>query len=80
MTDKQINNVLQAHRHLPFVKRIFNTSNYEPLDNGDGSHSSHSMSYSEAGGKHYVYPTVLMTSDGTLKRFSGDEAWDLAVK
>ena len=74
MDDQQIEDILKRNEKRPFVKRILNKDNYEPLYNEDGSVSTHSMAYAEADGKYYVYPTVLMTEDG-LKRFSPDEAW-----
>lgn len=78
MDDKWINDILQKNKNKSFVKRILRTDNYKPLDNGDGTTSTHSMAYGNADGKYYVYPTVMMTRDGSLKRFSDDEAWSAA--
>ena len=79
MDDKWLNDILQKNKNKSFVKRILRTDNYTPLDNGDGTTSTHSMAYGEADGKYYVYPTVMMTKEG-LKRFSDDEAWGAAHK
>jgi len=75
--DKWLKGILLGNREKSFIKRILRTDNYQPLDNGDGTTSTHSMAYGEADGKYYVYPTVLMAGDG-LKRFGDDEAWDAA--
>lgn len=79
MDDKWISSVLQKNKDISFVKRILRTNNYKPLDNGDGTTSTHSMAYGTADGKAFVYPTVLMTKTG-LKRVSDDEAWKMAHK
>ena len=77
--DKWLIDTLQKNKDVPFVKRILNT-NYEPLDmgtddEGRSMEATHLMSYSEADGKFFVYPEVVMGSDGQLKKLSPEEAW-----
>ena len=63
-----------------FVKRVVNKDAYPVLQNDDGSHSTHSMAMSEADGKYFVYPTVVQTEKGDLKRLKGKEAVRHAFK
>ena len=79
MDDQQIAKILQENNHLGFVKRVLNLDNYEPLDNGDGTISTHSMSAEVTeNGEWRVFPTVLMTSTGKLKRFHFRDAQRIA--
>jgi len=73
-----VHKILQANREKPFVKRMF-MDDYPAIQNPDGSHSTHSMAWGEADGRNFVYPTVMMGSDGKLQRFSPDEAFDNAL-
>jgi hypothetical protein len=68
-----LQDILRKNQDKKFVKRIINRSPMK-LDNKDGTHSTHSMAYSEAEGKFYVYPTVIET-EGELKRLKSEEAW-----
>lgn len=72
--------ILKKNTDKGFVKRILNKENSPVLDNGDGTVSTHSMSWGEADGRYFVYPTVLVTGDGTLKRFSNKDAWRNVMK
>ncbi len=72
----EIIKILADNADKSFVKRVMNPKNYGVLKNPDGSISTHSMSWGEDDqGKVYVYPTVLMEKDGSLRRYSDNEAW-----
>jgi hypothetical protein len=71
----KIRDILNANQKVPFVQRILKPLDYPVLKNPDGSVSTHSMSYGEADGKYYVYPTVMMNSAGSLQRYPDNEAW-----
>ena len=63
-----------------FVQRILNPENHGVLKNEDGSHSTHSMAWGQAGeGKYIVFPTVV-SKDGGLKRLSDREAFKHAAE
>jgi len=72
--------ILLMNKDKNFVKRILNFPIFPVLDNGDGSISTHSMAWGEADGKYFVYPTVVQGGDGKLRRLSGRDAWDYAIK
>ena len=74
LDDNFLKQTLAANAKKPFVQRIRRTDNYKPLDMGNGETRTHFMEYGERDGKFFVYPTVLMSPDGTLKQFSSDEA------
>ena len=78
LDNKYLGQILQANKDKLFVKRILYTDNYKPLDLGNGQTASHLMAYGEADGKFFVFPTVLMMEDRTLKQFSSDQAWKRA--
>tara|TARA_R110002167_G_scaffold323602_1_gene529559 strand:+ start:3277 stop:3684 length:408 start_codon:yes stop_codon:yes gene_type:complete len=80
MDDKWINEVINANSDKGFVRRILDPSTHESIKNDDGTVSSHSMAYSSADGKFFVYPTVVVGPDGKLQRLSSDDAWDNSVK
>lgn len=69
----QLMNVLNQNKDKSFVKRILDPTSYPTLDLGNGSYATHRMAWTEADGKYFVYPTVLL-DNGKLKDF-GDEAW-----
>lgn len=71
----RIMDTLNRNKDKSFVQRILNPSKYPTLDMGDGRSATHRMEWAEAGGKYYVYPTVLLQEGGTLKDY-GDSAWD----
>lgn len=71
---------LMANKDKSFVQRILNPSQYPTLDMGDGNYATHRMAWTEAGGKYYVYPTVLLQDNGQLKDYGPDEAWNHVTK
>jgi hypothetical protein len=75
----RINEVLNKHRDKSFVKRILSPGDFPRLDLGDGNYATHKMSWGEAGGKYFVYPTVLY-GNGQLKEYSQDEAFGRAME
>ena len=50
MDKKEISKLLEANKHKEFVKRILKPKDYPVLDNKDGSHSTHSMSWGDQDG------------------------------
>ena len=76
---ERIFDILVQNSQKGFVKRILNPSAYPTLANPDGSSSTHSMAWSSADEKHYVYPTVVMGKKG-LRRLSDKGAWKYARK
>ena len=70
--------ILRMNRDKPFVKRILHRDSYPTLDNGDGTYSTHKLSWGEADGKYYVFPTVVMGDGGKLQELPHDEAWSHA--
>ena len=73
----RVKEILNSHSDKLFVKRILTPEKYPVLHNPNGTYSTHSMAWGEADGKYNVYPTVILTKDGTLERLSshGHEAW-----
>ena len=74
-----IKDILLKNSTKNFVKRILRPSFYPTLENDDGSVSTHSMAYGEAGGRFYVYPTVVQTG-AELVRLNDEEAWIYSQK
>ncbi len=72
----KIMETLNANKDKSFVQRILNPSQYPTLDLGNGNSATHRMAWTEAGGKYYVYPTVLLNDKGTLTDYGPDKAWD----
>jgi len=60
--------VLEKNKDVPFVKRILNPDEYPVVENVDGTVSSHLMSYSEADGKYFVYPTLVYKDGDRLEK------------
>jgi hypothetical protein len=71
--------ILKTNANKSFVQRILRPDDFPTLDLGNGQHATHRMSWGEAGGKYYVYPTVLLQEGGKLHDY-GDNAWDHAIK
>lgn len=67
---------LEANKDKSFVQRILNPSQYPTLDMGNGSYATHRMAYTEADGRYFVHPTVLLEKDGSLKEYGSRKAWD----
>lgn len=76
----KIMELLEVNSNKNFVKRILNRDDYPVLANPDKTVSTHSMSWGEANGKYYVYPTVIQIDNGMLQRLDDDTAWDHAMK
>ena len=68
-----VKDILMANKDKPFVKRILNPERH--LDLGEGDYGTHLMTYAEADGKYYVYPTIVDTPMGLI-RMNPDEAFD----
>ena len=68
LTKPYVNQILTENKDKDFVKRIQqeNMGKAPRLQQEDGSYATHKMSYSESGGKYYVYPTVVRGSDNKL--------------
>jgi len=75
MTTKEIAKILLANANKSFVQRILNKKESPILKNPDGTHSTHSMAYGKTDEGYVVFPTVLMTKDGSLRRLSPKEAF-----
>ena len=71
----KIRAILEANKSKSFVNRIINYQNSPRLDLGGGQYATHKMAWTEADGKYYVYPTVLLQGDNTLKEYKPDDAW-----
>ena len=69
----KLQKIVDANKEKSFVQRILNPQ--LRLDNQDGTYSTHSMSWGQAGDKFIVFPTVLKSQDGALKRYDPREAW-----
>lgn len=55
-TKQDIDSTYLANKNVPFIKRILDGNKYSiPFGKG---YATHRMAYSEADGKHYVYPEV----------------------
>ena len=70
-----IRKIIEQNNHKQFVKRILNRNNYKPLDNNDGTHSTHAMEWVDVdNGRAVAFPTVLVNSNNELQRFSTKDA------
>ena len=70
--------ILNRNSDKSFVQRILRPADYPTIPH-EGGYATHRMAWGEANGKYYVYPTVLLQQDGTLKDY-GDAAWDHTQK
>ena len=75
----KISEILSKNLDKPMVKRIVDKDIYPVLENEDGTVSTHSMSWGDAEGKYYVYPTVVQKGD-KLERLDSDKAFQRAIK
>ncbi len=64
---------------MNFVQRYRSPSKFPVLDNGDGSISTHSMSWGEVDDGYVAFPTVVQKGD-KLERLSGREAFRYAIE
>lgn len=76
-----VNDILHRNKDKNFVRRILDPQAYPTLDNKDGSHSSHSMAWSDSpDGKYIVYPTVVYDEQTKkLRRLGDKQAYEHAV-
>ena len=79
MNQLKILEILEANKDREFVQRIFNAADYPVLPNRDGSVSTHSMVWGEAGGRFFVYPTVILQED-QMMRLGPDTAFGHALR
>ena len=75
---RRLMGILMENANKTFVQRIISPDRFPTLDAGNGAVATHRMAWNEAGGRYFVYPTVLYDGKG-LKDY-GDAAWDQAVK
>lgn len=80
---QQVMDLLKENKDKNFVRRIMKPDVYPAIDNGDGTHSTHLMAWSEDGEgdkkKFIVYPTI--TYDAKTKKLTkqdGDAAYNHA--
>ncbi len=64
---------------MNFVQRYRSPSKFPVLDNGDGSISTHSMSWGEVDDGYVAFPTVVQKGD-KLERLSGRDAFRYAIE
>lgn len=77
---RRVQAILGQHSDKNFVDRILNRDNYPSLDNGDGSRSTHRMSWAEVDGKYRVYPTILWNGKRLIQFQSPRHAYNAAMK
>ncbi len=75
----KLTSILNANKGKNFVKRIIDRDKYPVLDNGDGTHSTHSMAWGEVDGRYVVFPTVQQEGEG-LVRFGDSEAFGRSMR
>lgn len=76
----KIQAILEKNAHMNFVQRILQPEKYPVLDNGDDTHSTHLMSYSESDGKYVVYPSIIQYPNGKLQGLDPDRAYNHAMQ
>lgn len=77
--DKKSLELLKANSKLNFVGRAIYLNKSPRVDNGDGTVSTHKMSWGEVDGKNIVFPTIVQDKKGELKELSLDDAFDYAL-
>ena len=75
---ERIGKILDKNRGKDFVERIINPWDSPTIPWAHNQRASHQMSWGDAGGKFYVYPTILRDEEG-LKDY-GEDAWGEAWK
>lgn len=69
--------MLEPHRNLNFVDRLYNKGNYPYLPEGEGGHKTHKMSSMD----NYVFPTIVYDKKTEeLREMPVREAYDYAMK
>jgi len=78
----RVNEILQKNKDKNFVQRILKPDVNPVLDEyaGPGTHGTHLMSWATVGDKHIVYPEIIQTPKGDLKRLGRTEARVYAIK
>ncbi len=71
--------VLEQNQGKRFVQRILDPTSVAPLQNEDGTVSTHSMAWSTNDQGNFVYPTVV-EQDGKLMRLEPDQAAERALQ
>lgn len=64
---------------LEFEKRVLNPSSVSPLQNEDGSYSTHRMAWGDSDGKFFSYPTII-NNGGKLIQLDDATAWSHAME
>ena len=70
--------VMNQNKDKSFVNRILNPQN-SPVLKHDGGIATHRMAWTEADGRYFAFPTVLLEGNGQLKDY-GNSAWDAVRK
>jgi hypothetical protein len=73
--DYSTKDILEAHKNLNFVDRLYNKNKYPQIDNGDGTYSTHKMSSSD----NIAYPTIVYIN-GKLQELDPESARNYALK
>lgn len=81
LVNKKILQILNAYKDKNFVQRILNPENYPSIDNGDGTYSTHRMSYGEIDGKQIVFPNIIQNKNtNQLTELTPNDAFKYAVQ
>jgi len=76
----KVRGLLENNADKNFVHRILEPNKYPSIDNGDGTRSSHLMSWGEQDGRYIAYPNITQESDGQLLQRDGSDAFRHAIK
>jgi len=79
MDQLKILDIIEKNKDKDFVNRIINAKDFPVLTNRDGSVSTHGMSWGEADGRFFVYPTVVYDED-QMTRLGPDTAFGRAIR
>jgi len=71
--------VYDANPNIPMLQRWQNQTLYAPIQNADGSTSTHRMASAEIDGRHIVYPTI-QPIDGKLQQLDNNTALQRALQ
>jgi hypothetical protein len=71
---------IKPNTSLNFEQRVLFPSKYPVLNNPDGSHSTHLMSWGEVDGKYVAFPTVIQDKGGNLIKLPSDAAFRYAME
>lgn len=62
---------------LEFEQRVLKPSTVPPIQNEDGSYSTHRMAWGDGDGKFFAYPTIV-NHNGKLQQLDDQTAWRYA--